>query len=189
MPTNFGKFENLILSYFNATETSIDVWQMRLTLEANHGDIIKTDPFIRKSSKLTDDKTKKNNVFKKTFINYLSLGYDARVGYGFDKSRSSSRCWNKCIYFWEGLKKICCTKTAGINHIIEKFEELDEDEQTKNLRKQSENNLLRNNDQDSKCKSSNGDSIITEKENKNKKNIIFYGKLEGNNLKDQVESN
>lgn len=184
------KFENLILRYYNATETTIDVWQMRLTLEGISGDMIKVDNLARKSSlRNIDEELKKKNVFKKTFINYLSLGYDARVGYGFDKNRSSSRCWNKCIYFWEGLKKNCCTKTAGINKIIYKFEELEEDEPIYNNKKPSENNLLKNNNvADSKDKSLNGDSITTADENKKKRNIIFLGKPEGTNLKEQIES-
>jgi hypothetical protein len=58
-------------------------------------------------------------VFKKTFINYLSLGYDARVGFGVEKNRSSHRCCNKFMYFWEGLKKNCCRKTIRLNSLIE----------------------------------------------------------------------
>lgn len=64
---------------------------------------------------------------KKSFINYFSLGYDARVGFGFEKSRSRARCWNKCIYFWEGLKKNCCRKTIPLTSFIESFQVLDMD--------------------------------------------------------------
>jgi hypothetical protein len=58
-------------------------------------------------------------IFERTFINYCSLGWDARVGFGFDKKRSGNRNINKCIYFWEGLKKMCCRKTITLNQIIE----------------------------------------------------------------------
>lgn len=164
---------------------------MSLTLEGISGDMIKVDNLARKSSlRNIDEELRKKNVFKKTFINYLSLGYDARVGYNFDKNRSSSRCWNKCIYFWEGLKKNCCTKTAGMNKIIDKFEEIDEEDPIFKGKKTSENNLLKNkNGADSKDKSLNGDSIITENENKMKRNVIFLGKGEGSKAKEQLESN
>ena len=35
--------------------------------------------------------------FKKTFINYFSLGYDAKVGSVFEQKRSSNRYINKVI--------------------------------------------------------------------------------------------
>jgi diacylglycerol kinase (ATP) len=63
--------------------------------------------------------------YRRSFINYFSLGYDARVGFGFEKKRSGSRCWNKCIYFWEGLKKNCCRKTIPLTSFINSFQVLE----------------------------------------------------------------
>lgn len=133
------------------------------------------------SLKNLDELLKNKNSFKKTFINYMSIGYEARVGFGFDKSRSSSRCWNKCIYFWEGMKKNCCTPTVRINSIIEKFEEIEEDQnlffsgQEKNQINLSE-------------KKNDNDSTITSMENKMKRNIIFQGKEDKNFTKNQLKS-
>jgi diacylglycerol kinase (ATP) len=63
-------------------------------------------------------------VFKKTFINYLSIGYDARVGFGFEKGRCGNRFCNKLLYFWEGCKKNCCRSTIKINSLIDRFQSL-----------------------------------------------------------------
>lgn len=51
----------------------------------------------------------------------MSLGYDARVGFGFEKKRSGNRLCNKCIYLWEGIKKNCCRKTIHLESFIESF--------------------------------------------------------------------
>lgn len=142
MPTKFENLEELILKYFNADQTSIDIWQMKLQFDKERGDIVKTDKMARKSSlRFLDERN--DYIFKKTFINYLSIGYEARVGFGFDKARSSSRCWNKCIYFWEGMKKNCCTRTAKINKILERFEEIEEEEyNTYHFNNRSNNNII-----------------------------------------------
>ena len=65
---------------------------MRLTFDELSGDLNKVDNYNKKCSlRNIDEEFRKKNIFKKTFINYLSLGYDARVGFGFDKNRLSSR--------------------------------------------------------------------------------------------------
>jgi hypothetical protein len=69
--------------------------------------------------------------YRRSFINYFSLGYDARIGFGFDKKRSGKRCLNKCIYFWEGCKKNCCTKTFPLNSFINSFQVIDFDSKKK----------------------------------------------------------
>lgn len=38
--------------------------------------------------------------------NYFSFGVDARIGYGFDKKRTSSAFCNKIVYCCEGFKKM-----------------------------------------------------------------------------------
>jgi diacylglycerol kinase (ATP) len=52
--------------------------------------------------------------------NYFSIGVEARVGLGFEKKRTSKVCCNKCVYFIEGIKKICCLKrTKKIRDVID----------------------------------------------------------------------
>ena len=50
-------------------------------------------------------------------VNYLSVGLDARIGLGFDRSRSDHVFLNKFVYFTEGLKKLFL-KTEKINNVI-----------------------------------------------------------------------
>jgi hypothetical protein len=60
----------------------------------------------------------------KPFINYFTIGYDARVGYGkylnnlgLDKS-SSKNC---LMFVWESIKKMICTRTMPLNEYLEVF--------------------------------------------------------------------
>jgi hypothetical protein len=58
------------------------------------------------------------------------MGYDARIGFGFEKKRCSKRCLNKFVYFWEGCKKNCCRKTVKLDKLIDGFYKvaMDDDE-------------------------------------------------------------
>ena len=92
---------------------------MDLVLDNQDGEILVNTKNGKKP--LTDNN---NNVIKRyvrSFINYVSLGYDARVGYNFDPKRTHSRNGNKCIYFCEGFKKLTCRKTVSIQGFIETF--------------------------------------------------------------------
>ena len=56
-------------------------------------------------------------------MNYASFGIDSRIGLGFDFKRTSSRCCNKLMYGWEGMKKICCIGGgAKMQQLIAKME-------------------------------------------------------------------
>ncbi len=44
-------------------------------------------------------------------INYISMGEDARVGIGFDKKRTNTRCCNNVVYGLIGLyNTVCCCR-------------------------------------------------------------------------------
>ena len=80
---------------------------------------------IKKGEKIKED-SNNNKVleFKKTFVNYFSLGFDARVGFQFEQRRSSSRFCNKFIYAWEAAKRIfCCRKNYGLTQLLDSFQE------------------------------------------------------------------
>jgi diacylglycerol kinase (ATP) len=51
--------------------------------------------------------------------NYFSLGVESRVGLGFEKSRTGNAVCNKIVYFYEGLKKMCCKKTLRIKDALD----------------------------------------------------------------------
>ena len=52
--------------------------------------------------------------------NYFSVGVESRIGLGFDRHRTHSVIGNKCVYCWEGFKKMFL-KTPRINSILESF--------------------------------------------------------------------
>jgi hypothetical protein len=134
------------------------------------------------------------------------LGFDARVGFGFDKSRSNSRCWNKVIYAWEGLKKNCCTKTASMNSIIDTFEELElqddinynninnkievlESRENLNINQIEINDKYNNNIKDNNYNKDIDNINTTEKYKNCKKKIIFYGNGNNENKDREKDSN
>ena len=76
-----------------------------------------------------DNNEKQNNNKKilknwsKTFINYMSIGFDARVGYIFEQKRTASRLFNKAIYGWEAIRRyLCCKKIISLSEIIDSFQ-------------------------------------------------------------------
>lgn len=39
---------------------------------------------------------------------YFSMGYCARIGYNFERRRTSRKCCNYVVYAIMGLKNMCC---------------------------------------------------------------------------------
>lgn len=70
----------------------------------------------------------KTKEYKRPMCNYFSIGVESRIGLGFEKSRSNHYLKNKCIYGWEGIKKMCCSsRTAKIKNVIEYVSKRGED--------------------------------------------------------------
>ena len=117
-----GDMDSLYLifkKYYDAQFGKVDIWKIDLQLNSNDGQILVNT----KNGKipLKDENGNIITRYIRSFINYISLGYDARVGYNFDRRRTNSRNKNKCIYFLEGLKKFCCRKTVTVNGFIDTF--------------------------------------------------------------------
>ena len=110
----------IILSrFYKANFGKIDIWKMDLILDNEDGEILVNTKEGKFPLKDDDGNIKKR--YTRSFINYVSLGYDARVGYNFDPKRTHSRNGNKCIYFCEGFKKLTCRKTVSIQGFIDTF--------------------------------------------------------------------
>ena len=116
---NINSLYKILKKYYNANFGGVDIWNMELQLDKNSGKILENTKNGKVEKK--DDKGNRMIFYKRTFINYLSLGYDARVGFNFDKQRTTSRLCNKCVYFWEGFKKNFCRKTISIPGFLESF--------------------------------------------------------------------
>ena len=119
--------QRVLYTYLIATKTKIDVWELNVIVDKNRGlifDVVKDGEKLK-----TDSEKKEITEFKKTFVNYCSIGFDARVGFQFEQKRSSSRFCNKLIYCIEATKRIfCCKINYGLSQLLESFEEGDDDE-------------------------------------------------------------
>ena len=108
---------NILLNYHQAKYGKVDIWKIDFQLDPIDGEILTNT----KNGKFPL-KDENGNIIKRyirSFINYVSLGYDARVGYNIDPKRSTGRNLNKCIYFIEGAKKMFCRKTNSIQKFID----------------------------------------------------------------------
>ena len=120
----------ILKKYYDAQFGKIDIWKIDLLLDSNEGEIL-----VNSEKGKTILKDENGNVIKKytrSFINYISLGYDARVGYNFDAHRTNSRCLNKCVYFIEGFKKMFCRKTISVKSFLDSFTVYESDENSVN---------------------------------------------------------
>ena len=127
---NINKLYEILYRYYIAEFGKVDIWKIDLLLDPIDGEILVNSKNGKEP--LKDDNGNIIKRYQRTFINYVSLGYDARVGYNFDSRRTSSRNRNKCIYFIEGAKKLCCQKTISVQKFIETFTVYDSEENSIN---------------------------------------------------------
>ena len=143
---NVDELYQILYQYYIAHFGKVDIWKMDLQLDPIDGEVL----LNTKNGKvpLTDDDGNIIKRYKRTFINYVSLGYDARVGYNFDSKRTSSRNRNKCVYFIEGLKKICCQKTVSVQKFIDTFTVYDNSDSSENQDSFFSDDVSSNNEKD-----------------------------------------
>lgn len=113
--------KGLAKDWLESEVDDFDLWDAEMTLH-EHGEFAIVHKANGKVSKvpLKNEDGSKKLVFKKTFSNYASFGVDARIGFGFEKNRTTSRVRNKCVYAWEGFKKMCL-RTTTMNKLIHKM--------------------------------------------------------------------
>ena len=117
---SINDFQRVLYTYLIGTESKIDIWELSINMNQTTGAMYDV---IKNGEKLKEDENKKKVInFKKTFVNYFSLGFDARVGFQFEQRRTSNRCCNKVVYALEGAKRIfCCKKNYGLAQLLDGF--------------------------------------------------------------------
>ena len=115
-------FQKILYTYLKSIPTKIDIWELNVKVNENNGTIYDV---ITKGEKIKEDENKNKILeFKKAFINYFSIGFDARVGFQFEQRRSKSRHLNKFIYGVQAAKLIFSFKKHyGLTQVLESFKE------------------------------------------------------------------
>ena len=133
-------FYNMMIEYFGPKMEirGLDIWEIQMQVaEGGNIKIVSQVEYKKQNGKI-EKKLEKTNLtygvdehgqklptklWKRTVVNYASMGFDGRVGLGFDSKRTNTRLCNKAMYGWEGFKKICCTGGGPkMQNLIEKFE-------------------------------------------------------------------
>ena len=113
-------FQRVLYTYLIASAIKIDIWNLVLKVDKNEGRIY--DVITNGEIEIKDDKNNLMTYFSKTFINYMSIGFDAKIGFMFGQKRTSSRFCNKIIYAWEAGKNILkglFQKSLGLSSLLE----------------------------------------------------------------------
>jgi len=110
-------------NWLDALQQPFDLWEVEVTV-CKEGSL----KFVDDHKKcLTDGMKKQHNItycdqgimtMKKPMCNYFSIGYDGRVGLGFEKNRTKSQTGNLIVYFKEGFKKAFFKKAPTINKTL-----------------------------------------------------------------------
>ena len=122
--SDMTKFKAIVKQLNDNPSHLVDVWEIKLICDSREGGILSRNsnpamPGIK--SKQKDANEKPITCFRRGFLGYCSLGYDGRIGLGADKSRSSCKCWNSYLFFWEKIKKCLFRQSMKVNGFIESF--------------------------------------------------------------------
>ena len=106
---NLEGLRKSVEEWTSAEPLNLDIWQVEIEV---HSDgyfekiSVANGGFFRE--KLKNKFGEELKEYSRLMTNYFSTGLDARIGLGFDKKRSKNKNKNKCVYFWEGVKKMFC---------------------------------------------------------------------------------
>eukprot|EP00357_Protocruzia_adherens_P006901 CAMPEP_0115037416 /NCGR_PEP_ID=MMETSP0216-20121206/42790_1 /TAXON_ID=223996 /ORGANISM="Protocruzia adherens, Strain Boccale" /LENGTH=516 /DNA_ID=CAMNT_0002417601 /DNA_START=314 /DNA_END=1864 /DNA_ORIENTATION=- len=122
---NLKDFKKLVKKFLKATKDEYDIWDVSVELfpSGSFKRISKNKKGFQKIELKDENRSEQNlRSLSKLMCNYISLGIDARIGYGFDKNRTTSALCNKGVYAWEGLKKMCCTSSQHVGDFLRSLE-------------------------------------------------------------------
>ena len=169
-------FQRVLYTYLIGIPSKIDIWELGFTVDDKSGIIYDV---IKKGEKIKEDSNKNKILeFKKTFVNYFSLGFDARVGFQFEQRRSSSRFCNKFIYAIEAAKRIfCCKKNYGLTQLLDSFQEGEEISNNDEPKKKEDIDDIEEVKTEPLFPKEDNDNLL---DNSNNRKLIFKTKSSGN---------
>ena len=179
---DINNFQRVLYTYIIGVESKIDIWELCINMDQINGAIYDV---IKNGEKIKEDEEKNKILkFKKTFVNYFSLGFDARVGFEFEQRRTSNRCCNKVVYALEGAKRIfCCKKNYGLTQLLDSFLEGNSNNEISNANNDKDKNIniITEKSSDSDIEEVPNDPLLEEKEkinvesdnNSNDKRLVF----------------
>uniref|UniRef100_A0A6U6R1T8 Diacylglycerol kinase n=1 Tax=Zooxanthella nutricula TaxID=1333877 RepID=A0A6U6R1T8_9DINO len=122
----FSGLQKYVAAWLRAESSPFDIWQISVRTRSSDKAGFE---FIQDGKKQCTEQHMERHSIKrlpggelemsKYVCNYLGIGLDARVGFGFDKSRQHNRHANKAVYAWEGTKKLLFKKKGVVGHIID----------------------------------------------------------------------
>ena len=136
-------FQRVLYTYLTASTIKIDIWKLQLKVDKEEGKIF--DIISNGEIELKDENNNDLTYFTKTFINYMSIGFDAKVGFMFGQRRTSSRIFNKLIYALEAGKNILrglFQKKLGLSSLLENLISLEGDNIENKILSNDENYFL-----------------------------------------------
>ena len=183
---DINNFQRVLYTYIIGVESKIDIWELSIKMDQLNGAIYDV---VKDGEKIKEDEEKnKILTFKKTFVNYFSLGFDARVGFEFEQRRTSNRCCNKVIYALEGARRIfCCKKNYGLTQLLDSFLEGKTSSEIINTSNDNNNNIniITEKSPDSDIEEVPNDPLLEEKEkiniendNSDEKRFVFKTKTD-----------
>ena len=171
-------FHRVLYTYLISEQCKIDVWE--LTLQVKENGLINEVKKDGEHTKYDESGKILLKSYTKTFINYMSLGFDARVGFNFEQKRSSSRCLNKVIYGWEAAKRyLCCRKNIPLTTILDSFQVIDQtkiipEEREVITSEQQEQMIVEDDKKEKLIQGDNSEEAKNEEQNLLKKRVTIF---------------